>query len=621
MAFTAGVGIFAILDKRDKLMQQRSLFLGEVLLLGNVLIVGEMVTFSFTHLYHGLNLWLLVSLNLLFLFLPKTRAYLKFFFNKFFTFGPGSIIFVVFLALFTFRNCFPLMDNDSHSTYLWMPKLWVQHGTSIFKDVIDVRAHFPHLESVPYALGMVLFGQDTLFQSLINLMWRWIALLLVFGYVSYRFNTFYGLAAALFVMLNDHFFYSGINYSVLLNGAVIAFIFGAVYNFWESRVHGDPFRFMLAIIFLSQVFATKGLLVFVVVFLMGFMLLFQKDLLRQTREILSRKNWLIPIMVAVYFTLFWLIRNYCVTGLATFPLMAGKFYIHGWTPESDRVRWAAMGGLKFPMALKYLTYLFIWPGVNAAKIVIVTIIFLPLIMLWTTIKNRFDKEAFLELCFWLGVSLLIVIGIVMTGHQDPRYYRYGIGVFAFAAVYAVRFILLYGLKVKYAWAAAGMLLLMSLAPMKIIFRQGTGDHFPSFVENGAVLLDKLHTEDVMDKFYPRNAVALKSYHEHWDKAATAAWSVTPPVLTSNFMLPERPHVGFWYSPMVRWDSYSSEALIAQDIRNQGIDWIMDAGTGAETAIRFLTPEAYAKEAIKFDRYPKHTFFQYELPEELKTTGL
>jgi len=51
LVVTAGVGIFSVFNTKDKLMECRSLFLGEILLLGSILIIGELVTLSLTNLY------------------------------------------------------------------------------------------------------------------------------------------------------------------------------------------------------------------------------------------------------------------------------------------------------------------------------------------------------------------------------------------------------------------------------------------------------------------------------------------------------------------------------------------------------------------------------------------
>lgn len=620
LVFVTGVGVFAVFDTKDKLTDRRSLFLGEILLLGNILIVGELVTLSLTKLYYGFNLWILISLNLLFLLRPRTRAYLRYFFNKKFVFDPALIIFFFFLLIFTFRNCFPLMDNDSHTGYLWMQKLWLLHKTSIFGDIgTNLIAYLPHLESVPYGLGMVLFGQETLFQGLINLSWRWIVLLLVFGYTSYRFNRYYGLSAALFVLLNDHFFYSGINFSVLLNGAVIAFVFAAVYNFWESREHNSPFRFMLALIFLSQIIATKFQMAIVIIFLSILMIMLQKNLIPQCREIIRRKNWFVPVLCSVYFAAFWFLKNYLITGLPTFPLLAGKFQVMGWTPESDRVYAAVMGGIDFFTFLKYMNYVFIWPGINPAKIVIVVISFLPLLLLFSASRTQLKLKSMFELSFWLGTSILIVMGITLACHQDPRYYRYGIGVLSFASVYSVRFIFHHCLAVRNNVIIAGILILIALVPIRLILVHGTKDHHPSIQENINVLLNKLHTSDLMDKFYPRNQFALKGYYENPDKVSKAAWDVNGTVIKSAFILPERPHVGVWYTALVRWDSYDKEELVVRDLRKHGIEWVMDVRDNPNE-MTFKTPEEYAKEIVKFDRYPKQRYFNFGFPPELSATN-
>jgi len=621
LVFISGIGVYAIFDHKDKLTERQSLFLGEILLLGNILLIGELVALSLTHFYYGYNLWIIASLNLLLLFRKKTREYIGYFFQTKYTFDPALIFFILFFLIFSFRNLFPLMDNDSHSGYLWIQKLWLMNHTSIFGDIMtDLRVFLPHFDSVPYGLGIVLFGQETLYAGFINLFWRWVVLFLVFGYTSYRFNRYYGLAAALFVLLNDHFFYSGVNKPVLLNGAVIAFCFASVYNFWESREQRSPFRFMLAVLFLSQIIAVKFQMALVIIFLFILMIAMQEDLFGKCKEIISRKNWFIPLLVAVIFASLWLLKNFLATGLATFPVMAGRFEALGWTPESDRVYMAVMGGIDVMMFLKYMNYIFIWPGINAAKIVVITISLLPFILLVSALRNNLNVKRTLELSYWLGVTILIVLGISLACHQDPRYYRFGIGVMSFTSVYAIWFILYHCFSVKKDTIIAGILIIVSLAPIKLIAKEGGPYHYPSFKENIAVMKDKLHTSDLIDRYFSKNKLALKGFKDNPDKASKAAWDMSDPVLTSAFLLPERPHVGLWFSAIISWDSYEDEELIVKDLRNHGIEWIMDP-IRSDKELIFKTPEEYAEEAVKFDRYPKKVYFDYGFPPELSNTGL
>ena len=65
-------------------------------------------------------------------------------------------------------------------------------------------------------LGVALFGQETLFPQFVNLSWRLVLTLLVFGYVSYRFSRYHGLAAAMLVLFNDHMFFSGVRSFVII---------------------------------------------------------------------------------------------------------------------------------------------------------------------------------------------------------------------------------------------------------------------------------------------------------------------------------------------------------------------------------------------------------------------
>jgi len=621
IVFITGSGVFALFDVRDKLSRQRFLFLGEILLLGYILIAGELITFSLTKFYFGVNIWVVTVLNMLFLLRKQTRDLIGEFFSRPIKWDPPLIVFLIFLAVLTFRNSFPLMDNDSHSTYMWMPKLWLMHHTSIFGDLtMDVRAFLPHMESVPYALGIVLFGQETLFEGFVNLSWRWIVLFLVFGYTSFRFNRYYALAASLLILLNDHFFYSGINYNVLLNAAVICFVFACAYNFWESREQNSPFRFMLAIIFLSQIIAAKFQMAIVIIFLFFLMVLMQKDLFGKCFSIIKKKNWIIPVIIAIYFAVFWFLKNYLATGLATFPIFAGKFHVWGWTPEYSRVYNIVMGGISFSTFLKYMNYLFIWPGINAAKLVVMIISFTPIIFLIGGLRNSLKESPLTEFSFWFTVSLLVLMGITLGCHQDPRYYRYGIGVMSFTAVYGVWFIFYHCLKIRSDMIIAGLLILISLAPIKLITLHGTSSFHPSIQENVDVFLNKLHTSDLMAKWYERNGWAIKGFNENPEKVKTAAWDVRDPVLTSAFVLPERPHVGLWFNALIRWESYEKEELIIKDLKDNGIEWIMSI-KGEGGALRFITIEDYAKEAVHFVRYRKRTYFDYGFPSELSATGL
>jgi len=330
-----------------------------------------------------------------------------------------------------------------------LQRLWLDHGTSIWGDAgVDCTIFVSQFDALPYALGLSIFPHETLFPQLITLYWRLISLLLIFGYTSYRFNRYYGLAATMLVLFNEHFYYSGANNCCIINSALIALLFGAVYNLWESRAQKNPFRFLLALLFISQLMSNKYQMAYNVFFLVISGTLIQGNPMEKIKGIFLNKRALFAILTASFITLLIFIKNHMATGLATFPIFAGHFNIFNWSPQMSDVFIQIAGGLTVPLFMKYMSYLFVWPGIMAAKYVIVVILFLPLIFVVSLLRSQIDKEAILELCFWLGMSILLVMGICLANHQDPRYYRYAIAVMSFASIFSIHYILTNCLRIQ-----------------------------------------------------------------------------------------------------------------------------------------------------------------------------
>ena len=112
---------------------------------------------------------------------------------------------------------------------------------------------------------------------------------------------------------------------------------------------------------------------------------------------------------------------------------------------------------------------------------------------------------------------------------------------------------------------------------------------------------------------------INIYNENLDKASKAAWHDHGPAVISFFILPERPHVGLWYTALIQWDSYAKEELIVKDLKAYGIEWVMDLPNSSEE-LKFKTPEEFAKEVVKLERYPKGRYFNYNFPPELSATN-
>jgi hypothetical protein len=614
----AGAAVYSFLDKDRASFLNSAVYLGEALLLGSTVLVGELLLLSLMGLYRAPFLWSAVGAHFLFLLHPPVRRHLR-------ELLPGkkpldlpSLVFVALILIFFFRNCYFLMDTDSVSMYLFTQKLWLSRGTSIFGDPgVSMVAFAPQFDAVPYGLGLALFGQETLFPQLVNWFGRLTALLLIYGYTAHRFNGYYGLAAAMLVLLDGfHFFYSGVNTSVVINGMLIAFVFAAAYNFWEARKQPNAFRLVLALVFAGQIMANKYHMAYVFIFLLGLGLVLQERLLDRLKEILRDKRQAGVLAGTAGIASLWYLKNFLATGLATFPFWAGRFGIFGWTPQMESAFAAFFRGVTPFEFLKYASYLFVWPGVAAAKYVWIAVFFLPFIFLVSVLRRVRDRKWFFELSYWLGLSALAMMGSCLASHQDPRYPRFLIGIFAFAAVFAIDAVLWNCLRIRRKFLAAVLVLLSALPNQHVMALAGGSLRIPTFQDNLDVIGNRIHTADAIEKFFFDPAAISKTLAEHGEKVEKAAWGVGASDHYPAFLLPVRPVVGLWLSSVVKWDSYEREDSIVRDLEDFGLEWIM---LWSREGVEFLSLEDYAKRAVKLDRFPKIVSAPYDLVPELKAT--
>lgn len=600
--------------------EQKLLILGEICLLGGILCAGEFLILSCFGLYQGIFLWAVVLAHYLLLFYRPLRKSLSEFFSGKTNIDLPKIFLFILLIIFFFRNCYFLVDVDSHSVYLFSQKLWLTKGTSIFADPgIDSRIYVPHFDAIFYSLGISLFGQETLFCQLVNWFWRFLSVLLVYGYTSQRFNSTFGLASSMFLIFNDHFFISGANQWVVINGALIALLFASAYNFWEARRQDSLAHLVLGLIFLTQLMANKYQMAYVTLLLFIVGISIQQHPLGKLKEIVSTKKYRAALVVALGSMGLWYIKNYLATGILTYPIFAGKFYAIGWTPEKEMAFREVFRGISFNEFFKYLSYLFIWPGIMAAKFVGLTFSFLPVIFFISRMRGKdLEGETFLELCYWLGISLIIIMGICLASHQDPRYYRYPLAVFSFTAIYAINYGLRNCFNLNNNFFIGIIIILLAMPGFTIMRNINDSFRRPSIQDNMNVILNKLHMEDVISKHYPQNKIVLKEVLERPQLLDEAAWYMnsSSPQRFSAFLLPGRPQVDFWNTTIIGWDSFVSEEKIVHDLTFYGIRKILDVGEGRAVS---LSPEQFAKEAVQFERYPKTIFYPYQMPEELTRT--
>lgn len=607
----SGAWAYSLLS-RGEIRLNRVVCFGELLLLGSISLIGQLFILSFLHLYKNPYLWGLVFLNYAFILDKNTRRLIGEISRFNFKLGIPESAFALLLSVLIFRNLYFLIDVDSLSTYLLTQRIWVESGTSLIgKPTNDIRIFVPQFDAIPYSLGISVFGHETLFPQLIGLLWRIIAVLLVFGYTKYRLNGYYALAASAFVVLNDHFFYSGANQWVIINAAVIALIFAAVYNFWEARMKNSDSFLVLALIFLSQLLANKYYLCFVFLSLLFIGLLIQHRPLGSIKRIIKNKKYAFIILLSFLLASFWYMKNFIITGDPVFPLLAGKFNSFGWTQEQQKVFAQLLGTHSAFKLIKYISFLFIWPGVNPAKYVLISMLIFPCLVFVITVKKKIDSSETAELCFWLSVCILILFSLCLATWEDPRIYRFLIGLFSFTTVLMLRFILKHLFNLKNEIISAGLILILSMQGYTIINKGGVIVNRPTVKENIDTALNRIHMDYIIRKHQPEVFTILEKIKANQDKFSSSAWFMDD--ITGGFLLPDSPGVSIYFTSTIKWESYAQEVSVIEDLKKNGIQWVM---VFKKNNLTFLPIEEFSKLAVQFERFPKKTLFDYGFPEEL-----
>lgn len=618
--FLCGMFIYQLLGRDYSHRLNKAVLLGEALLLGSIFVIGQLLLLSLLQLYKAPYLWGCIILNCLLIFKKEVRQGVRSLFAQGIRLDLPLFIFVSVILIWAFRNYFPLIETDSVSAYLFFQKLWLSKGTSLIGGPLsDSRLFIAHFDCVPYSLGISIFPRETLFPQFINIFSRFIALILVFGYTSYRFNRWYGLAGAMFVLFNEHFFYSGVATCLIVNGSVVALSFASVYNFWESRRQNSSFRFLLALIFASQIMANKYQMAYVLFFMLFVCFFIQRDILAKFKEIIKNKRWVTVLLGSCLILSFWFVRNLIITGDPLFPILAGKLGIFNWSPEKDAVcaKWLALH-LKPTLFLKYMTYMFIWPGVSALKYIIVTILLLPFILGFLLLKSKFNAEKTLELLFWLSVSVVSIFGISLAGWTSVKFYRYPIGIFSFSAVFILHYLFTQLLRIKNQLILSACIVFLASSggrneSWRVIFRQAESFHFPTYKENLDTLFNKIHADYALNSRHswcnPSRISEL--LRENKEKLNRTAWDLDSfshalPV----FFFQDLPVVSVWVNSVIKWDSRNDPELILRDLKISSIDWVITRGP------ELLSAEAFAKRAALRNYSPKTTYYDHEFPEEL-----
>lgn len=616
--FVAGVAAYYFLDRdgRERAVFNRALILGETLLLGSIVIVGALFSLSFVGLYRAPFLWLVIAAGFLPLFFAGVRQDIVRICRCSFFRSPSALVFIALFLVMFFRNCYFMVDVDATTNYLYTAKVWLERGTSLIREPgLNYHVYFPQFDVVPYALGLSLFMDEPLFPELVVVFWRLIPLLLMYGYASHRLGKWYGLAGVMFILFNEHFFYSGANRYVILNPMIIAFYFAAAYNLWESRHGRGAFRLMLGLIFAAHVITNKYQALYGCALLMFAAVFVQEELGRKIKAIFSNKRWVTFSALSLFFVALWFIKNIITTGDPVFPILAGRFHVPGWTLQADESFLHGLGGLNVMKILKYLNYLFISQGIVPSKLVALMLTFLPLVILIALKKrNPPDRDEMLELCFWLVLSVLMLIGVTKGSHWDSRYYRFPIGIFTWAAMFGIYFVFRYNLGITRKWVAGGCLFVFALTGVRIVKAEDGPFFYPNIKENIGVIMNRIHMADIMPKQYPNVKNLQQAIADNPDKMESVAYYVRAMSNFPLYFVPTRPIVGVYRTNVIGWDSYDSEELVVKDLVDNGIKWVVAFdGTNAE----FLSPQEFAEIAVQENRFPKEYYHADFFPDELR----
>ncbi len=620
-AFISGVAIYTYIGvNRSAVAKNRAIYFSETIILGSAFIYGLFMLLSMVHLYTKEFLFVAVAVNYLLLLRQDIRREL----NRFWIATlPSSITFYVFaviLFVFIFRNYYFQVNIDSHISYLAAQKLWLLNQTSILGSAVnDIRIFNPHFEDILAALGISFYPNELLYPQLINILFRVITILLVYGYTTYRLGSFYGLAASLFVMFNLHFYVSGANRWILMNGMLIALFFSAAYNFYESYRKADTHRFFLAIIFLMLFPCNKYQSLYILLLCLVMGLWIQPSLKKIFDELFVDRRKLVVLGSFFEIASLYFIKNWIATGWPFFPLFSSHLNIFNRDIQMEQVFNQVHRGVNWIQLLNYNGFLFLWHGMRPAWWIFISFFFLPIILLGILKNKNIPTEETKEFAFWLAMSFFGICGMCLASHQDPRQYVFVLGILSFSAVYVWHYILthLFRLQNRLKIIAQLLILVYSAQGASILIPHKDTFDLPTFQDNIGVLTDKIHTADILARYFPYTNMINEAFRLHPEIMAKSAYTYYIGTTDySLFLVPPRPIIGLFFTSLVKWKSYEKIEWIVEDLKKHDIQSVIDI---RDNHMVMLSPEEFAQQEIKRNRFPPQTLQEYGFPPELKDT--
>ena len=125
----------------------------------------------------------------------------------------------------------------------------------------------------------------------------------------------------------------------------------------------------------------------------------------------------------------------------------------------------------------------------------------------------------------------------------------------------------------------------------------------------------MHMNEAKARYFPKNLLFEKLVEGQENKLKSTGIGET---VVSVFLLPVvLPQIDLWYTSVIKWNSYVSEEAIAKDIREYGLQWIIQR---QDNTLKFMTPEEFSRIAVTWERHPKVITYPYNLPPEIIATG-
>jgi len=577
------------------------LFLGTWFVGGYAFLLGVLGLFNTMLLWAGLALFSILGLASL----RKLNIGYKI---QFKINGWGVVSFAVFL-FFIFRNFYPLINVDSHHTYMAVVKEWLKTG-SAYSSFIgwDLRYYIPVQTALFYGFDIQFLSDNTLFASCVQLLFRVLAVLTVWRWVQKEFGGVWALLFALLVLTDEHFFVSGVNKFVIVDGLMVWTIGYIVIRLVECKKENSS-RALLILLALSFLPAIKyqgilymlGLGGMIVIFNLKNFLVYGKSLILHQRLLLGG----ICLLAASG----WYVRNYFLTGAPFFPIMASLFGSPYGDAVRESLRRSVYPGIE-PLALiKYFSTFFVFQGIIPLKLALLALLALPF-QVATPLWEKFTWKR--EYLYFICVTMVLICATTVYGYWSARYYRFGIVIYPIVIILFLKYFLQF--VPSKIGELIGLVIVLCLVWGKI--NALWFGHFlssPTIRENIDFIQGKTSVQEILKKHYPAE---MSKYVQKLILNPPENMAIDAHVNWSTYLAPVNLKSTFIVSGFLPANAYRDEESLLYALQAKGIHQVLLTNP---RSVELVSVENFAKNHV-VEFYPKKIKYSgMGLPLELEFT--